>query len=110
MPRLEPLLFGILALILSRYGALADSAQYCHVQTTEEEAIPFCVAVSKWENPSTRANDLVVTFGHRRTYDRGWAAIGLGESMTASLIFMTYGLQSPGEGIWPPNTAWYNRR
>ncbi len=97
MPRL-----GILLLTahLSVLGSAA-SVQHCHVETNEDAPIPFCIAVSTWENTSALATDLIVTFGYQRSSGKGWGAIGLGESMFPSLIFLVYGLQSENEGIHP---------
>ncbi|KAH8888076.1 hypothetical protein GQ53DRAFT_265669 [Thozetella sp. PMI_491] len=99
MSRFAILLFGALSLILGRHGSLAAySAQYYH-PGSEDAGPTFSVAMNTWKNESTHATDLVFTFGYERKYDRGWAAIGLGESMFPSLIFMTYGLQTPSEDL-----------
>lgn len=98
MPRLG--IFLLVAHLLA-LGSLAASVQHCNVETDKTAAIPFCVAVSTWDNTSTLATDLVVTFGYQRTSGKGWGAVGLGEAMFPALIFMTYGLQSADEGIKP---------
>jgi hypothetical protein len=111
-------LLGAISLILGRHGTLAHgdpspddtmAAQYLHAGT-EGGGPEFGIAVNTWHNESSHETDLVVTFGYRRSYDKGWAAIGLGGSMVSSLMFMIYGGQKSGEGMHPLRNTYITQR
>ncbi|MCJ1403414.1 hypothetical protein MMC11_006637 [Xylographa trunciseda] len=74
---------------------MADPVQFCRFRdhARPNTKIDFCVGVTMHQNTSTSSHDLMLTFTHTRqdASPLGWTAVGLGESMEGSLMFILYG-------------------
>ncbi|KAL2003074.1 hypothetical protein VTN02DRAFT_5090 [Thermoascus thermophilus] len=75
------------------HPAVAAGAQYCQNEKKPE----FCVAISSRQNPTTQATDLFLSIAAKPGDEskvrrgRGWLAIGTGDQMSGSLMFVLYG-------------------
>lgn len=77
------------------YSATAEPVQYCKfgVKDHPNEDIDFCMGLTMHQNLSSNSHDLYLTFTVTRYGGSalGWTAIGIGETMTGSLMFIVYG-------------------
>ncbi|KAK3985257.1 hypothetical protein QBC44DRAFT_362432 [Cladorrhinum sp. PSN332] len=90
---------GLLSLSLigaaSAYAPQQPKVQYCQFGHSHSE-IDFCMGLST----SSQNNDTQhLSMSVRKSSAKGWTAIGTGESMTDSLMFVVYG--NPGESRVP---------
>ena len=95
--------YQVLFLLLTLYtvSVHAEPVQYCLFgDTTKPKSnANFCLGVSTSRNASTGAHDVSLTFTHTRPRrsTSGWTAVGSGDSMTGSLMFILYGDPTSGE-------------
>lgn len=75
--------------------ATAEPVQYCKYGDAAHpnERVDFCVGAVLHRNVSTSSHDLLLSFTHTRHGGSklGWTAIGLGEVMEGSPMFIVYG-------------------
>ncbi|PVH73090.1 iron reductase domain protein [Cadophora sp. DSE1049] len=83
------LLFVYLAIFASSAVATNRHSQYCY----SSESVPssFCVSFARSENHTSQGIDLYLAFSALPTsVGGGWTAIGTGESMAGSLMFILW--------------------
>lgn len=93
---LSKLYIYIVALvILLSSVALAEPVQYCQFGSYAENGAPetadFCVGMLMHHNLSSNAHDLYLSMTVGRSSNLGWNAIGTGQVMAGSLMFIIYG-------------------
>lgn len=75
--------------------AAAEPVQYCRYGDSDNPNghIDFCMGAVLHRNASTSSHDLLLSFTHTRYNGSkfGWTAIGLGNVMEGSLMFIVYG-------------------
>lgn len=86
----------LLSLIASfRQLAAAEPVQYCKFGDSDNPngRVDFCMGAVLHLNVSTSSHDLLLSFTHTRHGGSklGWTAIGLGNVMKGSLMFIVYG-------------------
>lgn len=86
----------LLALIYSVWQlAAAEPVQYCRFGDSDNPnwRVDFCMGAVLHQNASTSSHDLLLSFTHTRRNGSklGWTAIGLGNVMEDSLMFIVYG-------------------
>ncbi|KAK1981462.1 hypothetical protein LZ30DRAFT_657375 [Colletotrichum cereale] len=95
------LFLTFLALLLP--SIQAEPVQYCRFNNPAKPnaAADFCVGLATSRNTTTGAHNVYLTLTHTRQNNSpaGWTAIGTGDSMTGSLMFIIYG--DPGSGKQP---------
>ncbi|KAK4231840.1 hypothetical protein QBC38DRAFT_176337 [Podospora fimiseda] len=79
----------------SSSSSYAPKVQYCQFGHSQSE-IDFCMGLMNNNNNDTTQH---LFMSVRKSSTKGWTAIGTGESMTDSLMFIVYG--SPGESRAP---------
>lgn len=89
---------GLVHLLMSLFLPVlirAESAQYCQFGDAShpDQHISFCMGTHMYHNQSTVSHDLYLTMTVERpsSSSTGWTAIGLGDSMQGSLMFIIYG-------------------
>ncbi|KAI1379813.1 hypothetical protein F4677DRAFT_464052 [Hypoxylon crocopeplum] len=60
--------------------------QYCAKNT--QQGVDFCVSIASYRNDSTHGLDLYLTLGVLDRPGEGWMAVGIGELMAGSLMFV----------------------
>ena len=72
---------------------MAEPVQYCKFGERPNEDVDFCMGVTMHHNLSTNSYDMFLTMLVPRYGGSalGWTSIGLGETMTGSLMFFIYG-------------------
>lgn len=97
--RLRLVLFAISTLLL--IAALAEPVQYCKFgdPARPNQEVDFCLGITTQRNETTGAHNVHLTFTHtrRRLWANGWTAVGTGDVMADSLMFIIYGDPSSGE-------------
>ncbi|KAH8585804.1 hypothetical protein B0O99DRAFT_679174, partial [Bisporella sp. PMI_857] len=69
--------------------AAENNAQYCY--SSQSELSSFCVAFSQFQNHTSQETDLYLAFSALLTLlGGGWIAIGIGEFMAGSLMFLLW--------------------
>lgn len=63
------------------------SVQYCAKDA--EQGVDFCLSMAAYQNDSTDGSDLYLTLGAVDRPGEGWMAVGIGELMAGSLMFVT---------------------
>jgi hypothetical protein len=80
---------------------LAEPVQFCKFgdPARPNEDVDFCLGLTTWRNATTGAHDVYLTFSHtrRQSSAKGWTAVGTGDEMAGSLMFIVYGDPSSGE-------------
>jgi hypothetical protein len=92
------MLFVWLLIELSVTFVFCEPVQYCKYGATSN-GVDFCMGMLLHSNVSTQANDLYLTMSVSRQSNSslGWTALGLGETMEGSLMFIVYGDPLSGE-------------
>ncbi|KAK1574206.1 uncharacterized protein LY79DRAFT_377975 [Colletotrichum navitas] len=92
-------LFALHAFLLP--SVRAEPVQYCRFgdPARPNAAADFCLGLATSRNTSTGAHDVYLTLTHTRPRRSavGWTAVGTGDSMTGSLMFIIYGDPASGE-------------
>ncbi|GJC97738.1 hypothetical protein ColKHC_06564 [Colletotrichum higginsianum] len=92
-------LYALHALLLA--SVRAEPVQYCRFgdPARPNAAADFCLGLATLRNASTGAHDVYMTLTHTRPRRSaaGWTAVGTGDSMTGSLMFIIYGDPASGE-------------
>ncbi|KAK2772830.1 hypothetical protein FQN53_004435 [Emmonsiellopsis sp. PD_33] len=80
--------------------AFSEPVQYCRYGHNAQgpSEIDFCMGVTMHYNSSSHSHDMYLTMNVPRISSLGWTAIGLGPSMTGSLMFIIYGDPHSHEG------------
>ena len=90
-------------LLVSPCFVQAEPSQYCRYgdPSRPNENVDFCLAVTSQLNTTTKAHNVYLTFTHtrRQMSATGWTAIGIGDEMSGSLMFIVYG--DPASGHAP---------
>lgn len=88
------MLFSILSTVVILFANLvaAEPVQYCKYGAETNE-VDFCMGMLLHHNQSTASHDLYLTMSITRPgrTSAGWTALGLGEVMEGSLMFIVYG-------------------
>ncbi|KAI1378898.1 hypothetical protein F4677DRAFT_412337 [Hypoxylon crocopeplum] len=81
--------------------ALAEPVQYCRFgdAARPNQDADFCVGLTTQRNVSTGAHNVFLTMTHtrRQRSATGWTAVGVGDEMKGSLMFIVYGDPASGE-------------
>ncbi|KAI0016890.1 hypothetical protein F4780DRAFT_797051 [Xylariomycetidae sp. FL0641] len=91
--------------LLSIFSASAtgEPVQYCKFSdpARPNEAVDFCLGLTTMRNASTNAHNVWLTLTHtrRQSSAKGWTAVGTGDAMAGSLMFIVYG--DPASGSRP---------
>ncbi|UNI20935.1 hypothetical protein JDV02_006981 [Purpureocillium takamizusanense] len=77
------------AILLASVASLAlASLQYCNQRSHVQ--LHVCLAVDTYYNATSKAVDLLATFGYQVVSAGGWTAVGLGSSMYGALVIIGY--------------------
>ena len=91
-------LFSISVILQS---AIAEPVQYCRFGNADNsnERVDFCMGTVLHKNLSTASHDLLLSLTHTRHGGSrlGWTAVGLGDVMKGSLMFIIYGDPRSGQ-------------
>ncbi|KAH9990681.1 hypothetical protein F4779DRAFT_609939 [Xylariaceae sp. FL0662B] len=79
---------------------LTEPVQYCRFgdPARPNQDVDFCFGLTTQRNATTGAYNVYLTFTHtrRQLSAKGWTAIGVGDEMKGSLMFIVYGDPSSG--------------
>jgi hypothetical protein len=85
--------------VLSSTG-LATGVQYCKKKI--DTKVSICLGLATWENTTTSQTDIYFTFTSQSSPSgEGWAAIGAGDVMDKSLMFVMYNIMEKKGRYYP---------
>lgn len=84
-----------LLLFLGPLLVASEPVQYCRFgdPAKPNQDADFCLGLTTQRNASTNAHNVYITFTHTRRHSSslGWTAVGVGQEMKGSLMFIVYG-------------------
>jgi Cytochrome domain of cellobiose dehydrogenase len=86
--------YVLAATLLLSVPVSAEPVQYCkfgYNAREERSEVDFCMGLLMHQNLSTNTHDLYLTMTLTRSSPLGWTAIGAGNVMKGSLMFIVYG-------------------
>ncbi|PWI66157.1 hypothetical protein PCL_05375 [Purpureocillium lilacinum] len=88
MPHFIRRLWACAILLISAASLAQASLQYCNTRSYVQ--LHLCLAVDTYYNTTSKATDLLATFGYQSFSAGGWTSVGLGSSMYGALVVIGY--------------------
>ena len=88
MPHFIRRLWACAILLISAARLAQASLQYCNTRSYVQ--LHLCLAVDTYYNTTSKATDLLATFGYQSFSAGGWTSVGLGSSMYGALVVIGY--------------------